>query len=370
MNLLFLALTLQDIPDAEATEAARNFERALQEADEETCDRIFDMESFLEAVTAGTKASEEYRKIFRSTWAKNSFPKQVMAMIAQGARYKFLRLQKDGGKVRALFRFLPPSGGVNYHEYMFVRKGGRVVLSDLYVYVSGETISETIRGFCRTAMADSDRKGGKKLTPEQSDFLEAAEILADIKKLRDEGEAAKALKRWDELPETLKKEKSACLIRVLCASESGDEATYARVIEEFEKAFPKDPALDLISFDGLWMKKKYDEVLVLLERLDRRVGGDPYLTFLRGSALMEKGSYAEALAQADRACADEPDLYDPHFLRISIALTEKKWADTATRIDEFEKKFFELGDLEEWPEFAEFVKSKEYADWKKRRKGK
>jgi tetratricopeptide (TPR) repeat protein len=157
----------------------------------------------------------------------------------------------------------------------------------------------------------------------------------------------------------------------LQAEMNGDEKAYLATIEEIEKLFPNDPALDLISIDGLYLRKNFAELDKVVDGLDRRLGGDAYLDLLRGGFWLEAEDLDRASKHYRRAIERDPTMVDAWWSLITIALQGKDWKETGRLLSVIERDLkIALPDLEQTPDYAEFVKSADYADWKKARSAK
>lgn len=101
--------------------------------------------------------------------------------------------------------------------------------------------------------------------------------------------------------------------------------------------------------------------------MDRRVGSDPYLWALRGNILYLEGKTELAKTEIGRAVTADPWLEEGYLALIGISLKERRFKDTARWIAAMrDVAGAEIASLEEAPEYAEFVRSPEYAEMKAR----
>ena len=134
-------------------------------------------------------------------------------------------------------------------------------------------------------------------------------------------------------------------------------------LADFEKAYPNDPAYHFVAIDAHILAEDFGKAREAIAKLEKQVGGDPYLEFLRGNTFMMEGKTEEAKTRLKSAIEREKDLEDPYWSLISISIDEKNFAKTAHWLDRIEALGVELGDLTEVPYYAEFVKSPEYKTW-------
>jgi tetratricopeptide (TPR) repeat protein len=176
---------------------------------------------------------------------------------------------------------------------------------------------------------------------------------------------AEAKSELDSLSPALKKQKSIMLLQVQAAMHL-DEATYEASITAFEKSFPDSPALDLVSIDGFVMREQWDDAMAAVERLDKRVGGDTYLMFLRANLFAAAKKYDKAKESAEKALADEPTLVDAMWTLLTVALETESFAEAAALLKRLETEFeveMDPGVMAVEPLYAEFLQSDEYKTW-------
>ncbi|MCI0569825.1 MAG: hypothetical protein L0Y66_03670 [Myxococcaceae bacterium] len=237
---------------------------------------------------------------------------------------------------------------------------------DAYIFVAGERLSETLRRMYLAGAAEVDQSLLNRLLGKEQAFLRSVPKMLEMQRLLREQKFKEALAVYAELPAMARQEKANMLLRLAAAVQVG-EAEYSQAIGDFEKQFPNDPALDLVSMDGHFLRKDYAATLRSIARLDRRVQ-DPYLQFIRGSVQLEKGDRKEAKARFQAAIDQEPTLQVAYFTLLGLSLQDREHKETARLLTALERDAeITLNDLEGVEEYAEFVKSREYKAWKKQR---
>ncbi|MEM9920671.1 MAG: hypothetical protein AAF990_21415, partial [Bacteroidota bacterium] len=113
--------------------------------------RNFNDSIFLSGILFHKKDNENltsFNKGFVRGNAMKEFMGQVLKNIERGAYYNFVNYyQDDVGNYYLIFRYFSQSDGINYHEYLLeVMPDGALAITDIYVYITGEFLSETIRG--------------------------------------------------------------------------------------------------------------------------------------------------------------------------------------------------------------------------------
>jgi tetratricopeptide (TPR) repeat protein len=349
---------------AETAQAfAQRIATAVQRGEGAVLDGAIDVDAMLERAYRGVDASDTSKREF-STGVKKSFGfgGLISKEIEQSGSYELLRVRAVKGKQRALFRLISPSG-VNYHDMELEPtrngKGQRVV--DIFIFLSGEWLSETMRRAFLPVVAHEKRAGGA-----HSAFIDNLPKISELSTAVRQGNHARVLAIYETLPPEVQKDRNVMLMYYQAASKAGD-AEYAKALSAIQKAFPNDPALDLLLFDDYFLKKNYDGALAAIARVRRALGGDAYLDFLEGNIYYSKGDHQGAKVRLNRAIATEPDLADPYWTLITISLEQRQWNETARLLDLVEQKArVELQDVGSVAEYAEFAKSKAYQTWKQR----
>ena len=175
-----------------------------------------------------------------------------------------------------------------------------------------------------------------------------------------------AHRHYGSLPSAVQAERAMLTKKLMITQNLGDEL-YLETIEDIRKHFPDDPALDLISLDAYVLSGDYERAMAVLDRLDRRVCGDPYLNVQRAGIHLLERRYERATELARRAVSSDPHLEPGYWTLATIALDTKNWSLLVEALDGLEDNLaVELDDLAAMPEYREFVDSEEYEVWEKR----
>ncbi|MCY1080506.1 hypothetical protein [Archangium lansingense] len=344
-------------------------EQGINAGDASILDARVDVEKLLERATRDTSAPQVFKDGFATGVRRSGMQlgKQLVASREDESSFRLLRLRMDGGAPHALYRVVSSQGGVNYLDMELAKNAdGQVVIVDFYPYITGEVFSETMRRMFLQAAKEAGYNLMDKLMGKEQEFLKNASKLQEMQQLTQEKKFAEVVKLYNELPQSLRQNKPFLLLR-FSASSQLEEAEYQKAIQDFEKAYPNDPCLDLISIDGHMLRKDYATVMKMIDRLDQRVK-DPYLQYLRGSVMLDKGDRKTALGYFKAAVTAEPSLAMAHWVLIGLSLQDKQYKDTARYLDALERDTsVELADLTDLEQYAGFVKSPEYKPWKKKR---
>ena len=359
--------------DEECAAYARQLEAAVAD-NPRAVNAMIDWDVLLKKVTAGIDGVDDFRRGFvrgikKALDRTPSLAGQIVQAVQAGGSYQYLRTRHRAASKRVLFRLtLPDDNGINYHELILAKRpDGRIKALDIYVYASGETFSTTLRRIYLPVVAKQKRSLLAKLAKKESDFVSHVDKLQRMASGVRTGQYQQALDAYESLPPSVKKEKVFLLMRVQAAMHVNDDV-YMAAIDDFRKNYPDDACIDLLSFDGHLIKKQYDQALGCIERLDRSVGGDLHLSVMRAGVYVKQGRYPEA-RKATQAVIDQlPDFEDSYWTMLDVSVHEKKFDEALKLLRHLEQEFDAVfADMTQIPDYAEFVKSPQFLEWKRSR---
>lgn len=291
---------------------------------------------------------------------------QIIQKTENGGSLKMLRVHSVNDKKRVLFRILKADGAVDYFDFVVVRHSdGLIGMEDVYMYQSGEMFTQTIRRLLIPIIAQT--RDRKNLMRADEDYLKSVPLIKEMVSALKKGQFADAIKNFEELPRSVQDNKTILMYYVLANAqivEAGD-AAYLRAMERFRGLYPNDSSAYFVSIDYYRLRGEYDNALKTIDRIDKEIGGDPYLEVWRGNILMEATRYDEARQRFEAAWNAEPTLGIACSLRTKLALVEKNHVDTLKWLKKTAEIYSDddLGDLEGSQKYADFVKSPQYREW-------
>jgi hypothetical protein len=364
--LLVLPVFAEDpVTDQECAEYGEKLRKAVIGNKGKTFDRMVDMDRIVDRAVEGEAGTPEMKGQFRAGIKSSDFGASVVSQFAGGGSYTFLRVRRKGAATSLLFRAINNEGGVNYHEIFVEKHDGRVVGVDLYVFLTGESLSDTFRReWLKVAAIEA---AGGNLVGWQKDYIDNLDkitrIVDDVTK-----NPRQAVTDIATLPETLRNDRFIMMQRFLAGSSLGGK-DYEEALDAWAKAFPGDPSLDLLLVDGHTLKGEFEKVVEALKRLDGTVGGDPYLTYMQSEAWLQGKKLAEARKAAEAAVAGDRTLIQPMWVLVAVSLQEQKFPEVTQLLLKIEGEYgIPMGDLGGVEAFAEYVESEEYEKWVEARK--
>ena len=362
------------LTDAEVKQFAVQLEKAASSGNATAISDVIDADALGDTALAGIGFSSAFKNDFiggmRQGMAKDGgFGKQITDATAKGGTFRLLRTVTVDGKQRVRFRLMMPElGGVNYMDFVLARrKGGAIKAVDVYIFTSGEMISATMH---RMMLPMAEKQGLlARLRQEDKGYIEATKAFGEMAAALRQGNAKEVVRRYNALPEVMKKEKMAQIVRLQAAS-AGDEGEYQQALERFQKDFAGDPAADMMGIDYYFLRKNYNKALEMVDRLDKAIGGDPALNLIRAGTLGEAGRTQEVIPLLQKTIKEMPDDVFAHYMLLGMYLQEKIYEP----VPELMKKLAALGEKMEDPKDVQepmwkaFVKSPQYQKWKQSNK--
>ncbi len=277
---------------------------------------------------------------------------QLCSMGEAGGLARFLRVRERQGITTTLLR-LTSSEGINYIEVNIGKgKDGVVVGNDIYMFLTGASMTETLRTIFNALLQTGEST--------VSDFQRVNELLTS--------NPAAGVQSAQSLPAKIRDTKIVQIGIVQAASNLDDKA-YTEAISNYQRLFPNDPSVDLVSIDGLFLNKKYTQAIAAIDRLEKGVGGDPYLNQMRAGILIEQGTDTKrAVALAKLAVAAEPGEEDSQVILLSAEVANKNFPGTVEQMlllsEKFDYQFTEAMLPELTDAHEELVKSDAWAKYK------
>jgi hypothetical protein len=280
------------------------------------------------------------RESLKNGMKRADFGREIIAETESGGKYVLFRHYEKDGKHRLLYRLY--GGGLNYHDFELIKTGGKVLVSDIYVYVSGENFSTSMANFISNMIRD----GGD---------TRAATAMPAIAQLVHEGKYEEAKKKFDKLPEIVKDQKLA-QVYYLTISAKLDEEEYEKFLKKFELRFRHEPSMYLSLIDAYVFRKEFDRALDAVNKIDSMVGKDPFLDYYRYIFYYNMNKMPEAKQSLEKLYKAMPDFGQGVLELIVTYITDKEY-DKARQLviayrenDDFDQDALEEN-LDRFPDF-------------------
>ncbi|HWE37510.1 MAG TPA: hypothetical protein VG406_13150 [Isosphaeraceae bacterium] len=365
-----------DVGGPVTEEDAKTFGADLEKAAREggpAVNRLINWDALVDRSTGGLGVAEKLRTSFKSgilqsVGKPSSLGAKLAENVANGGSYALLHVHEVDGRRRAMFRMIDPQGVVGYQDYDLARGAdGKVRAADIFVVTSGESLAATFRRVFIPLAAHESRGLLERLTGAESDLVKNLSKIEAMTNALNGGQYSRALDAFDQLPPALKKEKAWEILRIQAAQKLGDDAKYAAAIDDFRANHPDDPAADLQSIDSYIIKKQYEKAIEGIDRLDKAVGGDPYLDTMRGNVYLISEKPEEARKAGERAIAEEADLVQGYAVVVAATLRTKEYDATLDALRKMRKQFgrVNIDAFSGMQGYDEFAKSPQFEEFRK-----
>lgn len=370
-SYLLIALPLvlkgQSISVSDLESLGNQVEDAVILNDTEYLNKVFDMEAFLDMIIeeASTNDIKQYNDGFVKGFT-GSFQYGNMIVsetVGQGSDYSFLRAYEKDGEGHLIFRLFGEVG-LNYHDYKVVLENNELRITDMYIYLTGEHLSKTLKRLYLLSGAELFKTFKAGELP-----LEDLQAVSKSKQFLEAGNYKSALEALTSVSETLRQEKIYGVFELNIRSHLEDGEAYLEAMKRYQEKFPNDPSVNLISIDYFILKEDYTGALTAVNELGRKVGGDDFLSLFRGNIHYANKKVNLAAQEFESLTRKFPEFVDGWDSLLSLRIELGEYHKAVEVLDkilanlEMDLKVFkEL--LESEPGYSDFIKSQEYKDWK------
>lgn len=343
----------------------------LEAGDEQAIEALTDLDLFLDIVQRGIPVSNPAYAPYRSGYKKRAqgdggILGTLHQWLKRDADLEFLRAVQSDGQWRLVGRFIKAEDdGVGYFEIAVARNGkNQIRVSDMFMYTIGLNQSDLLRPYAIGAAVRANPDFRKRISKKERLRNQHYQQLKEIDNLVQSGDGKEALRKYAILPDSIKDDLTVQCKKLFAAWTADDDELFKEIIQEFYRKHPDSSWVGSIAWRYYQENDEPKEILKCIDRLDKGVGGDPYLDFYRAQVHFQLENYEKAIELADAAAEIRPDLLAPDFLRLDIALKQNNHKTTLEWLlyiaDVSDVEFGDLADVEI---YAEFRKSPQYQEW-------
>jgi hypothetical protein len=335
ITVCFLLFACKQAPQPatqqEAVAFAKQIENSIKKGDAVLLNTSFDEEEFIKKMNL--PATAEGKGFAKGVLKKMTLGSQLVNTLNDRDNFEFIKQYEKNDRQHIVFRlYTDKEASLNYQDYELIKINGECRIADVYLYMSGETLSETLANTFNSIFQKSGDAEQKKLT--------GLEDVKEIKLLMNKGKNAEAKEIYDALPEYLKKTKMVLLLNILiCSNLAADD--YNTAIKDFQEKFPNEPNMNLLMIDGYYLQKDYTKMLAAVNALDTQINKDPLLDYHRYLSYSLLKDEENSLLCLRRLVKNMPDLQKGYIELIAVNLknNNKKEADSLIAIYRNKLKF-------------------------------
>lgn len=316
--------------EEEAAAVARDFIASASPCDREKLGALFDSDNVARRAANKAKLRPDLKREILKELGRRQFSValQLCTGFPADVRFELLRVRQIGAVHRPLLRMVG-GGTFNYFDLEVAKRksGGEPRVVDMLDFYSGNQLSDIVAEGMGVGAQSAMR--GEQFNPQE---IAAARAAGEWQTVRDLVQA---------MPPKVRASRIFRLAELQAAMQLEDPA-YVDLVTAFEKDFPDDPSLLMLVIDGHVMRKDVDALLLALDRLERKVGGDPYLDTHRAGAYLldpENANLNKAEQLARSATTAVPDVADGWWILATIQQQRGDTAALATTADEIKRRF-------------------------------
>lgn len=281
---------------------------------------------------------------------------------------RFLETTQMDGQCCVLMRMILTNNSVSYQSlYLEHDATNGIKISDDYIFITAERLSDTMRRVAIPFLQSKKESVLDRMFGDTPDLVKYASQWESMASLMQHGQYQEALDTYAQLPDSLKREKFLLVQRLQAAQRVSDKE-YLDTITYWRQTYPDDPALDLMAIDYYTLLKQYDKALECIDRVDKAIGGDPWMEFQRGVMYSLKNDEPNAVKHTKHAFEQEPDLVITGLFTVLLMEQSGEYAAAVNMLEEMhEKGKYPVTGLDRGlrgnPKFAALVQSDEYKKW-------
>lgn len=322
---------LQQLTNEEAVAFAKAVESSIKEGDGVFLDKSIDKDAFVGRMNL--EKTTDSRGFGDGIMEKLKLGTQITNSLTGLDNFEFIKHYIKNEKHHLIFRLYgDKESTLNYHDYELIKVNNTCRIADLYIYLSGETLAETMRNLYNSMIEKSNNSDLQK--------LKGIEEVGDIRKLMQRGKNGEAKKKYDALPDYLKNAKTIMLLNVLvCSNLSNQE--YNEAINHYNEIFPGEQNMNLMMIDGYYLQKDYIKMLAAVNALDAQINKDPLLDFYRYISYKLLEDKENARLYLNRLVKNKPDFQKGllELIRVEMDSKNKTVADSLVAVYRKKTKF-------------------------------
>ena len=333
-------------------------------------DTLFNKEAFFEKIIIkkDDKNIKDFNDYFINGLFKNFSIGRIFskAIKKEESYYDYLNHYIDvDDNMHILCRLFSPEGGINYHDFQLTYIDSSYQIVDMYVYFSGENLTETYRQVYENLL----RERLERITgvSNKSETQSSLDMLQKARDLNDAGKVEEGIALFYKIPKKYQEQRHFRFWKVDLTLDLEDVQQYKDAMKEFEEAHPDDPSLFLLAIDKYTVLGDYQQALRYVNKLDLKVGLDPLLNYYRGIISYELNDYEKAVNYYEKTL-ENASFNRLYILLFSLYYEMERYAKAIETLDRFQEDIgLEKDVIEAWVEedFVDFAKRKAYLDWKK-----
>ena len=316
----------------EAIAFAKELENAIRKGDGKFLDNAFDKKEFVKKMDLPD--TEDGKGFAKGVAQKITIGTQIANSLSDHDNFEFIKHYIKDNRHHLIFRvYADENASLNYQDYELIKTNDKCSVADMYIYLTGETLAETMRDMYNSLYPGSFGIGDVSESEKVTDMNK----LKELKDLMHSGKYTAAKQMYDGLPAYLKVTKTVVLLNVLITANLTLEE-YNNAIKDFQEKFPNEPNMSLMMIDGYYLQKDYQKMLAAVNTLDSQINKDPLLDYHRYLSYDLLEDDKNSLACLKRLVKAMPDFQKGYIELIAVDLKNNNQSEADSLITLYRKK--------------------------------
>jgi predicted Zn-dependent protease len=319
-----MACTEQEKPvtKEEAMAVARSLEESMSRRSTGKFNELFDLDALNKRIREQSHNTLHKAMVdgALSTIKSGELSRQMVISLGDKGTYQLVKQYEKGNHQHLVFRLYNQQ--LNYHDYELIKKGDKVKISDIFIYVSGENLSTT---YAESLQSMEEHSAAAK----NIDNSELGKIQR-IKNYLNHEEYQKADELFKTLPALIRNQKLYKIIYIKIASGLQTDK-YLAELNRYQQEYPDAPNMYLLMIDAYVLKKDYAGALKCVNSLDSLINKDPFLDYFRGLIYKQMADRSNQVMTLENLHKNMPD-FGAGTLELINAYLEDKQLDKAVTL--------------------------------------
>ena len=245
----------------------------------------------------------------------------VKRMIDNGFSYNLINYYEASDSIYYLTFRMYGEQGFNYHEFEVIfDEEGVPWIGDIFVYLSGEFLSETLKSIYSAGLSEIlDEEGFSTFSGQMKYVL----LLVEIKKLIAEGKREAAQMIYEGIPEEIRMEHVFLLYGIQIYDPIDDQKKYEELVSIYSAQYPSNACVYLLGIDLYASKGEYEKSIEMVDSLIS-ITGDDLLPYVKGKIYHEMEDYINAENMYEYIAENFPYFEDNWFQLLALDIETKK----------------------------------------------
>lgn len=359
----------QDKPltETECIEFAKKVELSIVKNDPSFLNNALNHHSFLKKVVRNSGSYNKTQLAVLADQVKENirFGDMVMRYLKSNDGYfNFTKLYYKNDIPHIIFRIYSQMEGLNYFDCELERSNGKINISDVFIYFTGEKWSTSYSRHMKL-MGEYNKGSFENILPE-NEFHNSLLKLDYISELLFTDEVEQAELIYSSIPNQFKKDKIFQGTALKIALQKND-SIYITAIDECLSFDPKNEAFNRF-FNVLRSLAAYEnsKAREAISELNELTGEDTLMQLFIGQTFQNEKKYQRSITYFNNVIDNYPDLFETYWYKIVSLIQSKQYQKAADFLDitlvNFEARKMDLEDL--LVEYPDFINSKEYLSWR------